>query len=899
MPQLLNTQTNQIEDIPQDNLLSALKGGSHDLIAGSTTNLISPDGELVSLPAEDVYTALTGNGYRLPSGQEITTESDRRKYEGGFGNTAKAFAASAARGASFGLSDAAMTSTGLVSPETLKGLREYNPEVDLAGEVTGVLGSTILAPGIAPAAAAAKAGQFVSKAALPAIESAGKLLLNPETAPVAAKVLQSIGRVEAKAIGSAVEGAFYGVGQSVTEHSLGDTNLNGQKVLSNIGLNALFAGGLGGVLAGAEIAIPKSYEAAKSAFNKVYDVAIGAPEGKPGVLTKLYAEGSSFVSGKAPEAIIDGFQNRVKSLTDPAQQVKATEEFASSISDQYNKLNKAVSDANKKIRPEETAAYLKGVSSESVMPEAGRVVNELKETAKLMRSEPDLYPQGYARQLELIEQRVSKELTNESSAFDVFKWLDDLKGRLDEEISYGATPSAADKRAESIIEKLRGGIKDTLEKESLWGEAATRQAAFNEAQSQLFRLTEKKGLFRKFFMEPAISASGKQIYQVSPTKIATFLKQTSQLGGEVKAEVLQRFFGVSDNLLNQIEKSYKVLPEQSFDKSAISSVLEKNQKLANETIEQARFQKNLNALGAGAHNVPLAEGAALATGAFYHPAAGAAIEAWGMLKAPNLAIQRLAKVERAVNSITGAIEKGASAILKPAAKVGQMVKGIAAKKIVEEIQPRDNKKLISQVNQFTYNPFQMIDKMDEVTRDLYAVAPEISQSVTMTAMRATQLLAEKVPKTENMGLLSSQYQPSGAELAKFDRYVSTIENPIGVLEEVKNGSVSPESIETLEAVYPELYMDMQKSVMSKLIDQKGKNPNYLMPYQTKMALSMFMQMELDESMLGDNIAANQVTLSAKQMSESPMDIPVKSTANGVGKITLSSRMETSTQQAEV
>jgi hypothetical protein len=85
-------------------------------------------------------------------------------------------------------------------------------------------------------------------------------------APVVEKILGStLGKVGAKAAGSAVEGAFYGAGNNVSENALGDSDLNAETLMHNMGFGALLGGALGG---GLGLLGTKFTPAAEEAANK-------------------------------------------------------------------------------------------------------------------------------------------------------------------------------------------------------------------------------------------------------------------------------------------------------------------------------------------------------------------------------------------------------------------------------------------------------------------------------------------------------------------------------------------------------------------------------------------------------------------------------------------------------
>jgi len=258
---LVNSQNNQQEVVPWDQAHQALTSGSHNLQAGQTVNVTNPDGQLVSLPSEQIPDALQA-GYALPKQATVNEYNNQQTYGEGPENEAKAALAGAGRGATLGLSDVALTKLGLVSPNTLEQLRERNPISDIAGNIAGI-GASLLVPG-SPVAQVGKLGEAATEAAAPVASSIARSLANPETSPIVAKILAGVGNVGAKTLGSAVEGSVYGLGNAVTENALGDADLNAENILHNVGYGALFGGALGATFGTAG----ETYDLLRGTFGK-------------------------------------------------------------------------------------------------------------------------------------------------------------------------------------------------------------------------------------------------------------------------------------------------------------------------------------------------------------------------------------------------------------------------------------------------------------------------------------------------------------------------------------------------------------------------------------------------------------------------------------------------------
>ena len=134
----------------------------------------------------------------------------------------------AARGATFGLSDIAEQKLLGVPQEAIRGrkeaFQEEHPIASGAANVAGGAGTLLLTGGLAGPAEALVGGEGLA----------------------------------ASALGAGAEGAAFGAGSAISDASLGDPNLNAQKVAADIGLGAILGAGLGAGAHGMSSVLGKS-----------------------------------------------------------------------------------------------------------------------------------------------------------------------------------------------------------------------------------------------------------------------------------------------------------------------------------------------------------------------------------------------------------------------------------------------------------------------------------------------------------------------------------------------------------------------------------------------------------------------------------------------------------------
>lgn len=198
-----------------------------------------------TLEAPQFGTPSGGGGNAVAGSNEVDAFLEQAALEEKYGGTMgglKAASLGIGTGATFGLSNQFLTKTGIVKPETIKGLMAANPVEYAMGEVGGVVGSAFIpGPNLVKGAELARKGI-----------TAGALKALPEATSLGGQVLRQAG---AGALGSAAEGALYGAGMLINDQALGDPDLNAEKMISTLGYSAAFGGAVGALLGPVEAAI--------------------------------------------------------------------------------------------------------------------------------------------------------------------------------------------------------------------------------------------------------------------------------------------------------------------------------------------------------------------------------------------------------------------------------------------------------------------------------------------------------------------------------------------------------------------------------------------------------------------------------------------------------------------
>lgn len=989
MPQLVNTQTNILEEIPQDNFHEAITSGKYNLIKGEPINVLNPSGELVSLPAEQVPEALKSN-FSIPSQQDITAYSNKLKYET-TPEQAKTFAEGVASGATFGVSRE-LESQLFKNAAEQKARQEINPALSTTGEITGAVGSMLLAPEIAPTALSAKVGANVTRVAEPILASATKMVSNPESSAVVAKILEGATKAGAHTLGSAVDASVYGLGQSISEHALGDTELNAENVMHNVGYAALFGGALGGALGiardGIVKAAPKNIEtaalkdsiienAAKHPENptvsiptSMEDIAKRVEEGKnlgftaelPQKQTLLDAEqvlaGESNFPAHALQAqslespfVRDYYKSFLEGGSKDAQAMQAYEAFQKKEGVQL--LNKFVKDISPVTKAAEDAveggnklvkafkeqydaerAELKPLFEKFDSASVAAIEDPAKIIAKINEAVPEagqfIYKTpdaGFSIQPYKSSMPVSKEAHRAIS--DLLDQLNDpkltlgglrnIREAMRDQVNFLTAPRTANEIS-SLRKSLMDIIQDEIQRispdlevreafrkyaineenrkimERIFGGSISDQATFakeikpEEVLGKLFSNTVAVKAAKDILGEKFNSAAADYLMQniarftdpakngFSSNRFASFLKAK---GPELEEALSQRPEALAK--IKAITDKLRILPDSpSINPSgtAKTSLLQKMQQLGGYLTPKGLMSIPGEALRAASKHF---EGAKQAATIEDILSGKTVLHSEDQLTSKRAQYGALAKIERMAQETTRKINKGASNIfdtLKP-------VIGIISTKLTPEKFEKTADKIRTMSNNFERGA----EALENATSPIHSAAPSIAANLNIAAARATQFLASKLPIQDPGTPFSAPTKPSASEIAKFNRYYEIVENPVGVLSHIKNGTLTKEHLETIRTVYPKMYTQMQHAIMDKIAQKGGEH----LPYQTKLTLSMFLGQDLTRSLKQASISSAQQVFATQGKAQPQRGMP---TAGALSNITKSNQTLTEVQKIE-
>lgn len=120
------------------------------------------------------------------------------------------------------------------------------------------------------------------------------------------------------------------------------------------------------------------------------------------------------------------------------------------------------------------------------------------------------------------------------------------------------------------------------------------------------------------------------------------------------------------------------------------------------------------------------------------------------------------------------------------------------------------------------NREQFAKNFIDLNNTMFNLAPNSSNNMLKTVFMARDFLLSKLPVNpyEGQPWREKDWQPSPYDISKYLRYREAVEKPSVILSQIKNGYVTPEAIEVLDAVYPATKELIKQKMLEKISNAK-------------------------------------------------------------------------------
>jgi hypothetical protein len=776
-------------------------------------------------------------GYQL----ETPAGSEEARLEREYGDSpGTAFLQGAARTITLGGSDILLE--GLDQGEEARNIRERNEGAALGGEVLGAV-----LPG-----GAAKLAMGAGKSAAKAVVGTGTTL--------GAK----IGR---GAVAGAVEGGVFGVGQGVSEVALSSKPADWESAAATIGSNALGGVVIGGIAGAGATVLAETASA-----------------------TKAYAA-RKLAAAKAPAGAVDrGAFPEIASMDKKV-------------------VGEAIAAEKEAVRLGRIDAIAKG--DEAAKAELTRLKAQRDVMAREAHAEAVAFKEFVGDSKNFIvsaDAEVKGILGKSNRALKM--GLDDVQSFV--EARGGGNVVKVLRKQQGALEKVLAGSDDILRNQHIERQAMLDALPQSNYLKPTYLNPEQSRAYAEFAgikMPRAAKGVEQKALAVEGAELDLFRSAIER--NEVHPAALKRVLVAQDML----EKNLALQGRLEALKSPLAS---EHLAAINSNLEQVKagLQKSERLEALKAHARDIAEdtmgkkaarlaGGALGGGAGFGiagPMGGMAGAAAGQAAGARI-------YDRLVRKIVSGNASRASSIKASVASLFAKGAGLAAKKTVpiaskvlpsisyarkdyvdgimgtnRDLKPSKDKQVVAfrerareldAVTQRTPDgqyDVRMHARLDlhERLGGLWAINADAANGIEKTHNARLAFLAGKLPRNPappHLQIGPETWEPSKAELAKFGRYMDAVEYPEHILERMAGGTMTPEDAEAMKTVYPEMYQDARNQIMDHLAEVRES-----LPYQKRLALSIYMDVDADPSVTPVAVTVYQ-GLYATQQAQQPGGMP--------------------------
>lgn len=757
-------------------------------------------------------------------------------------------------GVTFGLSRHVQEALG-ADPERMRARAEVNPGLKIAGEVTGAVLPAVLSGGTGVAGSVARSlpsgavavgargieGFVARKLGVEALEA----VAGGAVQQIGKRgVLDAIVRAIPATAGSAVEGALYGVGDVVNESALGETEITAERLIAGAKMGALLSGGTAGLFSlGGQVA--------KNAVRRASRL---LPENLPGfsdtardqALRHFDAKGAA---GKTQDALVKRGEEKAfgdfllkKGIVEAGDTIEASTAKATQLKEAAGKAIGEAVNRFDEFAPPSAGSLVDEVNASGIAtPRITRteILNSIRERVlKPLGDDPFTGAKALSKRLEAD----LDGLATWGDEVMSFKGAHDLKRLFDKKIDYvrAALQTTDDLNYNGALRDMRRVVMDTIDDKA---QALSKAATGTDELYQAYKQANRDFRF-------AVTAE-----ELGEHTIARRLKN--------------RNFGLTDNIAGNA--------------AAVGGAL---------------------LTGSGI--------AGLATGAVFAGINKLARERGNAVIAGTLA--KLAGLEGSSLAVTKAVKSNVESLFKEGtararraiapASVGAL--GRASYGIPmgdkEDKPSRDSrqaafKRYSNELASLASNPTLLTDRLAKGVDGIRDAAPDVSAAMQMKATTAVQFLHSKMPKNpaaaKTMNPAIREWRPSDVQMSKFERYVEAVENPMSVLEDLAQGQLSREGVESLQVCYPKMYEDVVAQVTENVATLEKQ-----LPYSQRLQLSILLDVPVEASTEPAFVADMQQRLAGVQAAAQQQEAQQQASMRKAGfdKMGLGSRHATDTER---
>lgn len=888
MAVLFNIKTGLAEDVPDEAAQQSLQAGTHEV------PIVSPDGDMGSASFEDAA-KLMGEGYSQPGTDALHGLLKEAKY-GTTGQKVIGGLEQVAKGVAGPVATAAELIAG-VDPEGIRGREETKGSTEkMIEQGIGLVGSAFIPGGQAKV-----------------LSAAGKVGAEALGIGKAATTLGKIGSAAAQA---AVENAVFQAGDEVSKRMLGDPDQTLGSAAANVGLAGLIGGGVGGGVGSVsplwEATLgPKAENFLRSITNRANGESVPLSEDLNAVLSNMEKAGKE-IPAEIRAGLSDNdlahsyFQELRESGTSTGDALRETmEKFKGDVGDQLRSVfqeESPISPFEAGERAKELILGKANALNEQISSQYAEVIPHMEaiqipDTARLKFYDKLIADGQSFGAAGSPAEGMFKNYGERALAQDSVAQLKKLNTEIGSDIS--VAKRAGDFEKVKALSQIKTSIKDfqdnqiiaagkRMEAEGVPGSEGIAKALLKDravADKAYSKFIESIGDIASVGKLGKIRTHGQlleALEKVPSAKLADKLFDVKNVEGlkYLKSEfpdILQTLVQAKktslieaasskgelmhNQLLNAVNRVPKEVRELMFTKeemntiNASGKVLRESVKRMNPSGTGTTFDKMMQHLPAGVGSM-----ASLLTG--HNPITGFVLGHAGKFLArdvPDATKMSLLKFLGSAENIDASAWKSAADYLNAALKGQTAVKKAtsAVLKAGQVVLPtsslpdeKSRRKLEKKLDGFRSHPQAMLDVGGKIGHYM----PDHAQAIGFATANAVNYLDGLKPREVKNSPLDKGFEDP-FQKSVYENALDIAAQPLIVLKQIKDGTLLPQSVDAVKAMYPGLYSSMSQQLMDDMVSHLSEGEN--VPYKTRLGLSLFLGQSLDSTTLPESIIAIQ------------------------------------------
>lgn len=831
--------------------------------------VVSTTGEVYEFPtAEEAAAALRQTDVRgtplfAPDTAEAAAERAGRREYGG--RTAEATVAGLLRGPTMGLSDIAASALGPAgTAEYLRNLETYNPEASTAGEIAGTAAGLLL-----PVGALGTVGRAVTapvRGVTAIAEAAGGAARAAVTGAGAGLGRRLAGRAAGLAAEGAIEGAAASAGRLLTEEAMGyDPDLGAEAIMSAVGSGAMTGATLGGVLGAGLGTVGEVASTTAGMVSRAWRSRVGT-ELSPVVAEALASAGGAAGRGEFVSRALSSTESgrALRSLIERGDEVydTATREIADSTRTLVNDRAEVTRVWGRGMRPDYLEGLVRADGFADQLTASRASIANIRDTAETLISDYGRGPEAAAasaflRRLRGIEDDIEllasrTDLTPERRAAELFNATDTIKREM------GTVASRARGEAATRFRDAYEPMRQLMEDAALWGDgAAMAQRTVNHRYS---RWLDTADAFDRAFLTEGVETGARATFDpfqrqqvVDTAKLNPFLRSSGTVANDTRDRLFRDTIQSQDDLLRALDET---LPLSEAERATVTRGREAARRTRDVYERMSREAADLNQFRA----LQQASGAErLIAGGLVGTALGGALggAVAGALTSPTTLIRGLAAVDRMASGVVGDISRSVADFLRVGGRAAARA-GAAATDVAQYAGVRAYQERTRRLDRETGDLRATIDTMAREVEGMDST-PRTRDALLNAVTRRNAFLASVRPSSRALPgqIVPTPRPPSRAEVSRFNAAARIADNPLQVIRDMRDGTLTRESVAALRAVYPRMYQQIVTEVQRQIAESGTE-----IPYQQRLALGILLGVPTDPALVPANMATLQATYQA-------------------------------------